>query len=333
MMGSINVAVIGTGSMGRSHARVYSQMKEANLAAICDTDGQRAKEISKEYGARGYSDCEAMLKSEKIDAVSVCVPTKLHSDIALKAIRRKIHVLVEKPIAATIDEAKEMIAEAGKNEAKLMVGHIERFNPVVLELKRRIKANQLGRIYQVHAARISPFPRRIIDVGVIVDLAIHEIDIMKHLIDSKIKRVYAETARRIHSSHEDLLIGTIRFENNILGVINANWLTPKKIREISVTGEKGMFAANYLAQELYFHENDFTRQNSGYDSSFMNVVEGKMTRIKVEKSEPLMNELKAFVQSIASNKNPPVTGADGLEALDIAQKFIESSKTNKVIAV
>ena len=255
-MEKINVAIIGIGVMGKNHARVYSEMDNVNLVAICDSNKETAKEIAGTYKTSYYNDHKEMLEKEKIDAISICVPTKLHKQVALDVIKNKINVLIEKPIAATTEEAKEIIEEAEKNNIKLMIGHIERFNPVVRELKKRIENNELGKIFQIHCVRLSLFPQRIIDVGVIVDLAIHEIDILRYIIDSKVKRVFAETAQRVHSEHEDLLIGTVRFENNILGVINVNWLTPKKVREIRVSGEKGMFVANYLTQELYFYEKE-----------------------------------------------------------------------------
>jgi predicted dehydrogenase len=329
-MNKLNVAVIGAGSMGKSHARVYSGMGSVRLAAVCDTNKEAAKTVADEYKAKYYFNYREMLKKEKIDAVSVCVPTKLHREVAIGVIRNKVNVLVEKPVAATIHEADEIIREAEKNKVKLMVGHIERFNPVVIELKKRIGNNELGKIYQVNCARLSPFPRRMVDVGVAADLAVHEIDVLSYLIGSKIKRIFAETAQRIHSSHEDSLVGIMRFENNILGIISTNWLTPKKVREITITGEKGMFAANYLTQEMYFYENKFTR-STGYSNNFMNIVEGRKLRIKIENAEPLKNELNAFAASVMSGKPAPVSGNDGLEALRIAQKFVESSKKNEVI--
>ncbi len=331
-MDKIKAAVIGVGAMGKSHARVYSTLKNVGLVAVCDSNEETARSIAEKYRIKYYTDCNEMLKKENLNAVSICVPTKFHKKVAIECIRKKINVLVEKPIAATVEEAKEIISEAGKNNVKLMVGHIERFNPVIMELKKRIGNGDLGKIYKVHCARLSPFPQRVVDVGVIVDLAIHEIDILKHIISSKIRRLYAETAQRIHSAHEDLLIGTVRFENGILGVINANWLTPQKVREITVTGEKGMFVANYLTQEFYFYENEFARK-PGYNSSFANVLEGKRIQVKINQEEPLKNELEAFTESILKNKSVPVTGEDGLDALNVAQKFIESSKKNKVMVL
>ncbi len=332
-MEKLNVAVIGVGSMGKNHARVYSEIEDINLVAICDSDNACAKEIAEKYNAKAYSDYKEMIRKEKIDAVSICVPTKLHKEVALHAINAKINTLVEKPIATKIEEAKSIIEAAAKNKVKLMAGHIEIFNPVVQELKKRIEKNELGNILQVHCERLSLFPQRIIDVGVIVDLAIHEIYVLKYLVNSKIKRVYAETAQRFHYSHEDLVVGTVRFDNGTLGIINANWLTPKKVRRIEVTGEKGMFVANYLTQELYFYEKQFASKYSDYSSQFKMGTEGKKIKIDVKASEPLKNELIEFVSSIKGNKSPGVTGKDGLEALDIAQKFIESSKTGKSIVL
>jgi len=330
-MDKINVAVIGIGAMGKNHARVYSDIDNVNLVAVCDVDEELAKKTADKYKSNYYVDYKEMLKKEKIEAVSVCVPTKMHKQVAIDAIKNKINVLIEKPIAVTVEESKEIIDEAKKNNIKLTIGHIERFNPVVIELKKRIKNNELGNILKVHCERLSLFPQRVIDIGVTIDLAIHEIDILRFLIDSKIKRVYAETAQRFHSSHEDLLIGTLRFENNILGVINANWLTPIKVREIRVTGEKGMFVANYLTQELYFYEKEFAAKYVDYNESFMKGKEGKKVKIEIEKKEPLKNEIESFIGCIRNNTNPRVTGKDGLDALNIARKFLESSEKNEVI--
>jgi len=329
-MKQLNVAVIGAGSMGKNHARVYSSMKDVELVAICDVNDE-SKKIADEFNARHYKNYDDLVKNKKLDAVSVCVPTKLHKNIAINVIKNGVNVLVEKPIAATTQEAKEIIDAAERNNVKLMTGHIEQFNPVVAELKKRIQRNELGKIMQVHCQRLSLFPQRIIDVGVIIDLAIHEIYVLKYLIDSKIKRVYAETAQRFHSSHEDLLIGTIRFDNNVLGVISSNWLTPKKVRQIKVTGERGMFFADYLTQELYFYEKEFAAKSVDYNEAFIKGREGKKIKVGIKKSEPLKNELEAFIDCIKKNKEPPVTGKDGLEALEIAQKFLESSKKNEVI--
>ena len=330
-MDKLKVAVIGTGIMGKSHARIYADMDSVELVGICDADKKVSEEAAKKYHTNDYQNADDLLKEEKPDAVSICVPTKFHESVALPFIKKKVDLLVEKPITSTLEEGRKLADMASKNNIKLMVGHVERFNPVVIEMKKRLLNKELGRIYSVNSSRMSPFPQRVVDVGVTIDLAVHEIDIINHLIGAKIKSVFAETSRKIHSSHEDLLIGTIRFSNETLGIINCNWLTPKKIREIKILGEKGMLEANYLTQELYFYKNEFTEKNFSYEKGFMNVVEGDVVKIKISTKEPLRNELEAFVECIQKNMPCPVTAEDGLNALFIAQKLVDSSKTNKVI--
>ena len=328
-MDKLKVAVIGAGAMGRSHARVYSDMPNVELVSICDKDRRVASEIAKKYNAKPFTDYKQI--DEKLDAVSVCVPTKLHRDVALFFIKKGVNVLVEKPIASSLEEAKILIEAAKKNNVKLMVGHVERFNPVVTEIKKRIKNNELGKIYSIITFRFSPFPHRVIDVGVTTDLAVHDIDIVMYINDAKIKRVYAETGQRIHASHEDMLNALVKFENNVTGAINTNWLTPKKVRELNVTGEKGMFIAEYLKQDLYFYKNEFAEKNFGYPKGIKSVIEGDMVKIKISNKEPLLAELEEFADCIIKGRKPMVSGEDGLKVLEIAAKMLEAAKTNKVV--
>lgn len=328
-MNKLKVAVIGAGAMGRSHARIYSDMANAELSAVCDKDEKTAGETAKKYNASPFTDYKKIDKS--LDAVSVCVPTKLHKDVALFFIRKGSNVIVEKPIAGNMEEAKILIEAAKKHNVKLMVGHVERFNPIVTEIKKRLENNELGKIYGISTFRFSPFPHRVIDVGVTTDLAVHDIDIVMYLNDAKIKRIYAETGQRIHASHEDMLNAIIKFEDNVTGIINTNWLTPKKVRELYVTGEKGMFAANYLTQDLYFYKNEFAEKDFDYSKGITSVMEGDMIKIKINSKEPLLAELEEFTDCIAEDRNPMVSGEDGLKALEIASKMLEAAKTNKVV--
>ena len=334
----VNVAVIGTGVMGKNHVRVYASMKNANvsLVAVADSSQANLDKVANDYPdlkINFYSDYAEMLSREKIQAVSVCVPTKMHFEVASRVMEKGIHCLVEKPLAANVDEAKKLIAIAEKHKVKLFVGHIERFNPVVQELKKRMARGDLGRIYKISSTRLSPFPSRILDVGVTIDLAVHKIDIINYLTESDVLHVFAETARKIHSKSEDLLIATIRFENDILGVINCNWLTPKKVREITITGEKGMFHANYLLQELYFYANEFVNGKLDYSAGPFTVIEGKMQKIDIRKKEPLLAELESFVDCVRTGSKPAVSGADGMHAINIATKLIQSASQGEVIKV
>jgi UDP-N-acetylglucosamine 3-dehydrogenase len=320
------VAVIGAGAMGRHHGRVYREIPDVELVGVADTRIEAATTVAALYGSHPYSDYRIMLRDAKPEAVSVVVPTNLHCEVTQAALEAGCHVLVEKPIASTFDEAESMMLAARKAGRVLAVGHIERFNPAVIELKRRLDDGQLGRAFQINARRLGPFPVRVRDVGVVIDLATHDLDIMRYLTGSEPVRLYAETKREIHTSNEDLLMGLIRFDNGIVGVLEINWLTPTKIRELTVTGERGMFRVDYLTQDLYFYENaDASGTSWDALSMLRGVSEGAMTRFQVARIEPLYAQLAAFLQAAAGEPTGIVEGVDGIAALRLAHALIESS--------
>ncbi len=330
-MNEIRVAVIGVGSMGRNHARVYREMPETRLVAIVDAERSVANATAELWGARGYSNVQEMLDCERPEAVSIAVPTQDHFEVTMAALACRAHVLVEKPIAASIDEGRRMIAEAERANRVLQVGHIERYNPAITELKRRLDTGELGRIFQIHARRLGPFPERIRDVGVVVDLATHDIDIMRYLTGSEAVRAYAETKREIHTSREDLFSGMVRFADDTLGVLEINWLTPTKVRELTVTGERGMFRADYLTQDLSFFENaEVTSDQWSQVSVLRGVSEGAMTRFAIAKREPLRAELESFVRAARGEESRVANGRDGLAALELSLLLIESAQSHEV---
>lgn len=334
----LNAGVIGVGSMGRNHARVFAQMTDVNLAAIADTDGEAAQNMARTYKANAYTDFCQMFERERLDIVSVAVPTRLHAKVALEAIRYGAHVFVEKPLAFSLDECQAMIDAARQANVRLGVGHIERFNPAILELKRRLDAGELGRVFQIRSRRVGPFPSRIADVGVVFDLATHELNIMEYLIGCPIRNLYAETEQEIHASHEDLLSGLLKFENGAVGVLDINWLTPTKIRELSMLGERGMFQVNYLTQELYFYENNSAH---GWESSLTNgqavalmgVSEGRITKYEIRKREPLVEELENFVAAAQNGHDSLISGQEGMRAVYLAEKMVHSGLTHSILNV
>lgn len=327
----IRAAVIGVGSMGQNHARIYNEIEDVDLVAVSDVDNKLAEKIASRYKTRCYSEYKAMLGEEKLDLVSVAVPTKLHHKVALYAMERGLHVLVEKPIADTVPNAQEISRGAQDQNRILMVGHVERFNPAVTELKRRLDEGHLGRIFQIHVRRLGPFPHRIRDVGVVIDLATHDLDVMCHLTDADVRRVYAETEQKIHTHHEDSLSGLLRFENGVVGVLDVNWLTPTKVRELYVTGEKGMFVVNYLTQDLYLYENEYVDSDWDRLGMLKGVGEGNMIKLRIRKREPLQVELESFVQAVLHDRQPQVTGEDGIRALILAQAMVESGRQHKIV--
>jgi len=311
--------------MGQNHARVLFNIDSVHLAAVVDADKNQAERIAKKYNARWYTTYQELFEKEQLDAVTIAVPTKYHKTCTIAALERKIPVLLEKPIAATIEEAQEIIALARANNVPLMIGHIERFNPAVIELKKRLDSGELGEIYKIEVQRIGPFPERIADVGVTIDLSVHDIDIIHYVMNAPIERIYAETQQRLHISHEDSLIALITYQNGVLGVINVNYLSPTKTRQLSIFGKKGMFRVNYLTQELSFYENKSFALND-----WSSVSEGDVRMINIQKKEPLQLEIEHFVRHF-NDPSMLVSGEDGLHALQIAHSILQSARMKQVI--
>lgn len=326
--------MIGLGAMGANHARVYAELQGVELIAVADVSAARVEEVAGTSGARGYGDLATLLEEEHPDLVSLAVPTRAHLEAAAAIIERGVPLLVEKPLAATIEEAERVRSLADSAGVALTVGHIERFNPAVRELKRRLDGGELGRVFQVHARRVGPFPERVRDVGVVLDLAPHDIDVMRYLLGSEITRVHAETEQRINTDYEDMLIGTLRFANGAIGVLDVNWLTPTKIRELSVLGERGMFVVDYLARELTFFENDAAPREdpAGWPARHLKgVSEGRRHEIAVEKHEPLRLELEAFARAVRDGSAPEVTAGDGIAAIAVAEALVRSAKDGRAV--
>jgi predicted dehydrogenase len=305
--------------MGMIHLRVLRELADerVQLVGIADTSEAALQRAVSCFHVAGYSDYRQMIEETRPQLVAVVVPTHLHFEVAAFALERGVHVLLEKPMTSTVAEAQTLIQLARRNAAILAIGHVERFNPAVIQLKSRLMQGELGNIFHLHARRLGPFPPRMRDVGVTLDLASHDIDVMRYLASAEIEHVYAETQRRIHTKHEDFVVGLIRFTNEITGLLDVNWLTPTKVRELSVTGERGMFQVNYLTQDVYFYANDYTTTDWEALRTLTGVSEGTMTRYKVQKAEPLLLEYEDVLGAIQADTAPTVTGEDGLAVLQI----------------
>lgn len=307
-MKNINVGVIGVGAMGQNHVRVYSEIEIANLLAVSDLMKGTLAEVSKKFNTIGYVDYDNILEMPEIEAVSICVPTTYHYEVVMSAIEQGKHVLVEKPIAFTLDEAKEMVDAANDAGVKLATGHVERFNPAVLEAKKLIDEGVIGDIVSASAKRVGPFPPRIKDVGVTIDLAIHEVDIMFYLFDSPVSRIYANMGSKLEKcEYEDHAELMMKFESGAVGVLETNWLTPYKKRQLEITGVDGIISIDYIDQSVKIY--------------------GKNAReVNVEHKEPLREELTSFLSAIDRDEEPKITGADGIHALKVVLAAIKSAK-------
>jgi UDP-N-acetylglucosamine 3-dehydrogenase len=305
----MRVGVIGAGAMGQNHIRTYSQMPGVELVGISDIDNNRVNLLSKQYSTMGFTEYDELLKRD-LDAVSIVVPTTLHKKVALAAIKANTSLLVEKPIADT----QAIVTAANKEKLTVMVGHIERFNPAVTKMKEVIDSGELGKIVSISARRVGPNNPRIRDVGVILDIGVHDLDIISYLYNLPVSEVYAIAGCEIHA-HEDHASIIMRFADNRAGVVETNWLTPHKTRNFTVIGTEGVGYGDYIEQKVVIHEKNWVKD------------------VKIEKKEPLKCELEEFVKSCRTGNVPIASGEDGIHALEIATAAIQSYKTSSAVKV
>jgi UDP-N-acetylglucosamine 3-dehydrogenase len=309
----LGVAVIGTGFWGKNHARVYKELNSTELIAVCDVNPKRANSIANQFNVKAYTNTSKMLKNKKIDAVSVCTwSTKLAKE-AKKSLKMKKHVLVEKPMATNSKQAKNLIETANENSVCLAVGFLMRFIPGLKRIKEANTNNEIGDMVCATAKRVSQWPERIGDVGVVKDTAIHDIDIMKYITGEDPIGVYAKTGNMKHRKFEDYAQIMLTYKDGKSAFIESNWLTPYKTRELVVTGSKAIMKLDYITQELLIEK------------------QKKTIKPKYEFKEPLKLELDHFVNCINKIETPIISGLDGLKALKIAEAALKSSIKGRAI--
>jgi predicted dehydrogenase len=332
----LRIAVVGVGQMGARHVSVLGRMERARLVAVADPDEQgRRRVLGASSGVAAYDDWRSLLEGAagEVDAVCVAVPSVHHAEVVLAAVDAGLHVLVEKPIAATLEDGARIRDAAAAAGVKLMVGHVERFNPAVGKVRELIADGKLGRVYRAHATRVGPFPSRIQDTGVAVDLASHDIDAMQHVLGRGLTQVYAEGGSFLHQDHEDLVTCLMRFEGGAFGLLDVNWLSPEKHRELVVLGEAGMIRASYLTQDVWFLESSEVPAPREWDelAILRGDAEGSAMRFALRKVEPLRAELEAFVDCIVSDTPPPVGADEGLQALEVALAVRDSVNEGRIV--
>jgi UDP-N-acetylglucosamine 3-dehydrogenase len=327
----LRVGLAGLGSMGRNHLRVLGGHSATRVAAVADPDPDALAAATAQAGAPGWADPLAMIDEAALDAVVIAAPTTFHLPLALAAIARGLPVLVEKPLATTTDEALQIVDAGRRSGVPVQVGHVERYNPAVLRLGELLRGGWLTTIYAIASRRAGPFPARIRDVGVTVDLATHDADMLSWVAGERPTRVYAELAQRKHASHEDLLFGLLHFPSGASGMLDVNWLTPAKRRQLSVVGEEGMFELDYLTQRLTFTMSDLAHQQliDGYAPTFA----GDVAEIEVQTHEPLKAQLDSFVHAIRTGDRPYVDGDDGAWAVAIATAFLRAAAEGRPITL
>ncbi|MCL1976985.1 MAG: Gfo/Idh/MocA family oxidoreductase [Candidatus Bathyarchaeota archaeon] len=312
-MNKLGVAVIGTGFWGKNHARIYKELENTNLVAVCDVNPERAKTIAEQYGAKAYSDSTTMLKNPEIQAVSVCTWSIKLAEEALKCLNADKHVLVEKPMATDTKQAQTLLDTAKANDLQLSVGFLMRFIPGLQQIKQAVETKKIGELVSATAKRVTQWPERIGDVGIVKDTAIHDIDVMHFISGEKPISIYAKMGNMRHRQFEDYAQIMLTYESGKTAFIESNWLTPYKIRSLNVTGSEAIMRLDYNSQELWIE----------------NAVETVQPRNSFK--EPLKAELEHFAECIIEKKTPMITGEDGYRALEIALAAMESSAKNTVI--
>ena len=301
----LKVGVAGVGVMGRNHARVLSDIRDFELTAVFDPDAATADGVADLYGAKAFTTA-ADFVAAGLDAAVVATPNRHHADLSVALLDAGIHVLVEKPIAATVADAQRMIDAGKANNRVLMVGQVERFNPAVEAVKRAIAGDE---VISIQITRVGPFPPRMGEVGVVIDLAVHDIDIIRHLTDSEITEVQPQLART-RAEREDTALLQFRLANGTIAHITTNWVTPYKVRTLQVATMNKFVVADLITRQVteYFGQ----QADGAYQTRAVNSWP----------AEPLKKELEAFASAIRTGETPAVTGEDGLRNLEVALRCL-----------
>jgi hypothetical protein len=305
--GPLRVGVIGVGVMGSNHARVFADMPGVKLVGVVDPDSSQRDFVANALGCAGHDNFDDLLDGG-VDAVTIAAPTHMHHDMALACISRGVDVLVEKPIASSVEEGREIIAAARRAGVTLMVGHVERFNPAVEAIKNAIHGED---ILSIAITRVGPFPPRMSNVGVVIDLAVHDIDLIRWFTESEIAEVQPQLSSAV-AAREDIALLQFRTASGVLAHINTNWLTPFKARNVTIATRNKYIMGDLLTRQV---TECFGFQPDGSYS---------MRHLSVGHAEPLRAELQAFIAAIRDGKPPAVTGEEGVASLEIAIRCLES---------
>lgn len=317
MSNHLSTGVIGVGSMGQNHARVFQELPDADLVGVADADPERARAVAKDYGTSAVAPEELLAT---VDAVSIAVPTRSHYETALEAIEAGVHVLVEKPFVARLEHGRDLAERARRRDLTLQVGHIERFNPAVRTLADVVPGLD---VIAVDATRLGPPIERDIEVNPVYDLMIHDIDVIRSIVDADVSDVTAT-----HASEEPYTTSTLSFENDVVGTLTASRVTQQKVRKLSISAREARVTADYIDQTVEIHRQslpEYVEDNGDVRFRRQNVVEHPT----VDNGEPLKAELGAFLEAAATGASPPVTAEDGLAALRIANRITNDAAADE----
>lgn len=326
---TFRIAVVGAGVMGRNHARVVRDVVDASLVAVVDADPAAAKAVALQHRVEART-LDEVLRDSAVDALVVATPTSTHHDVASRALAAGKHVLVEKPLASSAKEAADLVQRAKQAGRTLAVGHVERHNPAVRYAHEALRRGEFGQLITLTARRVSNFPGRIRDVGVILDLGVHDIDVVRYLVGQDPVSVAADAGTFTPGLEvEDHAAILLAFPGGVTGVVEVNWLTPMKVRRLALTASEQYVEVDYMAQALKLSTSRLTGTNEG--NLFQLPLELSERSVTLRRQEPLKLELEDFVAAATTGRPPLVTGADGLVVLQIAQAAVEAARGRKTV--
>jgi UDP-N-acetylglucosamine 3-dehydrogenase len=328
----LRAGLIGLGHMGRNHARVLRSMPGVEFIAAVDPRAE-ARQGSAALAGIDVLESVADLLDRGIDLCVVSTPTATHEEIALQLAEAGVATLIEKPVAHDSKSAQTIVEAFERNGVVGCVGHIERFNPALQQMRRRLDRGDLGEVYQVVTRRQGPFPARIADAGVILDLASHDIDLTAWVTRSSYRSISARTAHRSGREHEDLVSTVAELSNGVVVTHLVNWLSPLKERVTTVTGERGCFTADTVTADLTFYQNGSELVQWDRVASFRGVSEGDVIRFAIPKPEPLMTELSNFVAAVRGEPAEVVSLEEGLLTVRVAELMRESARLGRTVEV
>jgi UDP-N-acetylglucosamine 3-dehydrogenase len=312
----MRIGVIGAGSMGSQHLRVYGDLaSRCELVAVAEMDLERRESLSKRKDWKIFSDYRQMAREAELDAVSVALPNELHAEAAIECLRNGIDVLVEKPMALSLADARKMIDVAKKENRILMVGHVERFNPAVQFIRKYVADRRLGELYYLSSRRLGFYPSKFAGsegFGVSLDLAIHDIDVMRFIVDRPAKVIHRDRLTK-RSAREDYVCVTLQL-GSTLGILEASWLSPYKMRQLLINGEKGLAMVDYLAQTVEIVSDYKEKPELAGYQEFLD-FDYEISKPVIRKVEPLKLELNHFLDCVSNRSASISDGSNGLENL------------------
>ncbi|WP_445924526.1 Gfo/Idh/MocA family oxidoreductase [Leptodesmis sp.] len=308
----IRVGVIGVGNMGQHHARILSMLKDVEMVGVSDVNVERGIDTASKYRVRFFEDYRDLLPH--VDAVCVAVPTRIHHSVGMACLQAGVHVLIEKPIAASIVEAESLVNAAAESQCILQVGHIERFNPAFQELSKVLKTEEL---LALEAHRMSPYSQRANDVSVVLDLMIHDIDLLLELAAAPVVRLTASGSRASGSGYLDYVTATLGFANGIVATLTSSKVTHRKIRRIAAHCKNSLTEADFLNHEILIHRQTTANCMTDYGQVLYR-QDGLIEKVYTSNIEPLHAELEHFVACVRGGNQPSVGGEQALKALRLA---------------